>query len=397
MNDFIRPFSDAEFKKACLSAGYPEIAWRYCHEKWQECFDDILRDNLSAEDLPELKEHAGWTSDNIREQAWTDVKEYSHVDTYVQQRELGHGHEWSRLFCKILAHSGVDAVNIYWATFVELQNSRIDSGEEVGIKHDWFDCLKQDTLSCREYVLAVKNIAKGEGEIVERYIGNWLGSMREGYEGNTDDLLLEAKRFRTLHEKLLSEGYYDEDAFGYALDLFDEHYPVFNEIYREAMRHGSKRYDAWALADFCENAVVNGWLLLEKENFKNKFTESWQREIYAGLVIKDWIQDEGSISTLHENEIRKSLDLSPIDKPLAWEDEEFLRLKKEYIKSGLNEFAAEQRYKDAYGNYSDIELDSIRNNRSHDIKRDMLEMMFPNDDIDSEDFEDGLDFEDMND
>jgi len=76
---------------------------------------------------------------------------------------------------------------------------------------------------------------------------------------------------------------------------------------------------------------------------------------------------------------------------------EFFHLKKEYIKSGLNEFAAEQRYKDAYGNYSDIELDSIRNNRSHDIKRDMLEMMFPNDDIDSEDFEDGLDFEDMND
>lgn len=396
MNDFIRPFSDAEFKKACLSAGYPEIAWQYCHEKWQECFDDILRDNLSAEDLPELKEHAGWTSDNIREQAWTDVKEYSHVDTYVQQRELGHGHEWSRLFCKILAHSGVDAVNIYWVTFVELQNSRIDSGEEVGIKHDWFDCLKQDTLSCREYVLAVKNIAKGEGEIVERYIGNWLGSMREGYEGNTDDLLLEAKRFRTLHEKLLSEGYDDEDAFGYALDLFDEHYPVFNEIYREAMRHGSKRYDAWALADFCENAVVNGWLLLEKENFKNKFTESWQREIYAGLCVKDIIKSEDSISTLHENDIRKSLGLGPVDKPLTLEDEEFLRRKKEYVESGITELVAEQRaYKEVYENYSDTATDRFSNNRAHDVNREMLEMMFPDDDIDSEDFEDGLDIEDL--
>lgn len=34
-------------------------------------------------------------------------------------------------------------------------------------------------------------------------------------------------------------------------------------------------------------------------------------------------------------------------------------------------------------------------NRDKNINRDMLQMMFPNDDIDSEDFEDGLDMEDF--
>lgn len=262
MNDFIRPFSDAEFKKACLSAGYPEIAWQYCHEKWQENYKDILKEDISEEDLPELKEYEGWTSENAREQAWRYVKEYSRIDIYVQQRKSGHGHEWSKLFCEELVQFTTEDAVAYWNTFDALRSSRFKSGEEIEIRHDWFDCIKRDTLSCREYVIAVRNLAKGEGETVERYIDYRLGS----------------------------------------------------------------------------------------------------------------------------------------DKPLTWEDEEFLRLKKEYIKSGLNEFAAEQRaYKEAYENDSDIELDSIRNNRSHDLKRDMLEMMFPNDDIDSEDFEDGLDFEDMND
>ena len=68
------------------------------------------------------------------------------------------------------------------------------------------------------------------------------------------------------------------------------------------------------------------------------------------------------------------------------------------IKNGLNEFVAEQRaYKEAYENDSYIALDRIRNNPAHDFNREMLEIMFPNDDIESEDFEDGLDFEDMND
>ena len=395
MNDFIRPFTEDEFNRIFQESGYPEIARQYCYETWQENYKDILKEDISEEDLPELKEYDGWTSENVREHAWRHVKEYSRIDIYVQQRKSGHGHEWSKLFCEELVQFTTDDAVAYWNTFDALRSSRFKSGEEVEIRHDWFDCIKRDTLSCREYVIAVRNLAKGEGETVERYIDYRLRSM---YNGKTEELFQAALNFRNVYEGLMNEGYDKDEAFEYAMDLTDEHYQVFYDVYREAMRHGEKQYDAWSLADFCEGAVVNAQLILEINHFKKEFSESWQREIYAGLVIKDRIHDEGSISTLHENEIRNSLDLSPIDKPLTWEDEEFLRLKKEYIKSGLNEIAAEQRaYKEAYENDSDIELDSIRNNRSHDIKRDILEMMFPNDDIDSEDFEDGLDFEDMND
>lgn len=33
MNDFVRPFTEAEFNKTYLEADYPEIAQQYCHEK----------------------------------------------------------------------------------------------------------------------------------------------------------------------------------------------------------------------------------------------------------------------------------------------------------------------------------------------------------------------------
>ena len=395
MTEFTRPFSEEEFNKAFLEAGYPEIARQYCHEEWQKNYKDIIKEGISEEDLPELKEHDGWTSDNIREQAWTYVKEYAHVDIYVLQRELGHGYEWAKLFCEELTDGDVDDAKIYWNTFGEMRSRRFKSGEETEVTRNWADCSKSNSLSCKEYTLAVKYLAKGEGVIVERYIDHQLGST---YEGKADELFSDALNFRSLYESLISEGYDKEDAFYYTLDLSDEHYPVFYEVYRKAMRHGEKRYDAWSLADFCEEAAVNEQLFLEINNFKEEFTEPWQREIYAGLLIQDRIQDGGTISTLHENEIRKSLDLDSVEKPLTWEDEEFLRLKKEYLRSGLNEVVAEQRaYKEVYEKDSDISTDGFNNNRPHDIKRDMLEMMFPNDDIDSEDFEDGLDFEDIND
>ena len=66
------------------------------------------------------------------------------------------------------------------------------------------------------------------------------------------------------------------------------------------------------------------------------------------------------------------------------------------MESGITELVAEQRaYKEVYENYSDTATDRFSNNRAHDVNREMLEMMFPDDDIDSEDFEDGLDIEDL--
>lgn len=48
-----------------------------------------------------------------------------------------------------------------------------------------------------------------------------------------------------------------------------------------------------------------------------------------------------------------------------------------------------------YENDSDITIDGINHKHAKDFNREMLEMMFPNEDIESEDFEDGLDMEDV--
>lgn len=399
MNDFTRPFTEEEFNRIFQDSGYPEIARQYCSEELEETFNSILNEDLSEDDLKNphqliinLKTQDGWTADTIREQSWIYVKENWHVDEYVRQRELGHGHEWAKLFCEELKSSDIDDANLYWNNYCTLCSNRLRLGMEPEVIHNWADCCKRDSMSCKEYVIAVKSLAKGKGEIVERYIDYQLGSM---YEGKTENLFREALHFQEIYDTLIKDGYNQEDAFYYALGLSDDHYPVFYEVYRKAMRHVEKRYDAWSLADFCEDAVVNG-TLHEVRKFKEGFPETWQREIYAGLLVKDMLKSEGAISVLHENAIRKDLDLKPVDKSLTWEDEEFLCLKNEYIESGLNEFIAEQRaYKEVYENDSDITIGGINHKHANDFKREMLEMMFPNEDIESEDFEDGLDMEDM--
>ena len=205
MNDFLRPFTEDEFNKTYLEAGYPEIAQQYCHEQWQENFDYLIKENISETDLPELIEHAGWTSDCIRNQAWTYVKEYSHIDIYVLQRELGHGHEWAKLFCEdLLTDDNPDDAEIYWHTYNKLRSQRFKSGDEIEVKHNWTECCKSDSLSCREYTIAIKSLAKDKGEIVERYIDYKLELM---YEGTTDELYREALSFRELYESLINDGY----------------------------------------------------------------------------------------------------------------------------------------------------------------------------------------------
>ena len=69
-------------------------------------------------------------------------------------------------------------------------------------------------------------------------------------------------------------------------------------------------------------------------------------------------------------------------------------MKAKYIDDGLNEYLAEQRaYKEVYE--SDCDVYTPADNRNRDFNHDMLQMMFPNDDVDAEDFEDGLDMEDF--
>lgn len=404
MNDFTRPFTEEEFNKVFRDAGYPEIARQYCREKYDYEFSEALHDlsNCESKDinllLTELKKECCWKMETMREEAWNNVLKHAKVDIYMEQLKHGNSHEWAALFCNLCEDydNDEDARNntdIYASTYYAHRKLHKDDEGFID-KTGLYICTKPGIMSDPQIHAVVKYFSKGEGEFVEQYIGR---SIFEGDGRNINDLLEEALFYRKQCYALVAEGFDLKTAMEHVDNLSTlEESVVFHDIYREAMKHNAAPSSAYRLARLCENEVVNGTLGLDNHTFKKEFTEPWQREIYAGLLVKDMLKSEGAISVLHENAIRKDLDLKPVDKSLTWEDEEFLRLKNEYIESGLDESTAKQRaYKEVYENDSDITIGGINHKHANDFNREMLGMMFPDEDIESEDFEDGLDMEDM--
>lgn len=399
MDEFTRPFTVEEFDTRFHETGYPDDARQYCYDSWIGMFNSHLRLEISRLNLPDLpatiaflKEECSWSADTVREQAWNDVMKHCDVDEYMSQRRDGHGHEWAKAFCdKLEVHDifseDVDIVKIYGETYHELcDNLKTNDKRPVN------DSQEKDCLADKELHIAAKKLANGESEIVENYIAD---KIKSEYDGTAYDLYFEAVNFKRLYESILNEGFDKKTALEHAENMLYSQYPeYFNKIYREAMSRHETPSAAFDLADFCTGAIVNGRQILEINDFKKHFTEPWQRELFARIVIDDVIKTDGGISTLHENDIRTSLDLCPINKPLSHEDQEFIRLKAKYIDDGLNEYLAEQRaYKEVYE--SDCDVYTPADNRNRDFNHDMLQMMFPNDDADAEDFEDGLDMEDF--
>ena len=399
MEEFTRPFTEEEFDKAFRESGYPEIARRYCREKWEEKYAFLISEYVPEDDstdveklLTELKEQEDWTSDNVREEAWSFVVRNEKVNVYVDQRQHGNSHEWAVIFCE---HCDKEEDSLNSDTYAKTYKThrklhKADEGfvdDKIG-----YVCVKAGIKSDPEIRQAVKYLAKGEGELVGHYIGCGIF---DGVGKNVNELFNEAVYYKELCEQIMAEGYDKETAIQHADNLIGKiDYPIYKSVYKEAMAHGATPDEAHRLADCCENHSVNAYFDLEWREFMKEFTEPWQREIYARLTIDEIKKSEGGLSTLHENEIRASLGLSPIDKPLTYEDQEFIRLKKKYLDNGQNEYLAEKRaYEEVYGD--DINSPLPHGNRARDFNREILHSMFPDDDVDSEDFEDGIDMEDF--
>lgn len=399
MEEFTRPFTEEEFDKAFRESGYPEIARQYCHDMMLERFNSLMRYEISLmdlNDLPsslnELKKECSWTTDTVREQAWIELVKSGDIEIYIEQRNHGNSHEWSVIFCEQCC-SKEDSLNsdTYADTYLKRRELHRTNEGSVGNKIGYMS-MKPGIISDPEIKKAVSFLAKGEGDLVEHYIGCKIFG-RCGK--NVNELFNEAMYYKRLCEQIMADGYDKGSAIRHADNLIDKvDYPVYMTVYKESMGHGATPDEAHRLADCCEHNSVNGYLLLERREFMKEFTEPWQREIYARLTIDEIKKSEGGLSTLHENEIRASLGLSPIDKPLTYEDQEFIRLKKKYLDNGQNEYLAEKRaYEEVYGD--DINSPLPHGNRARDFNREILHSMFPDDDVDSEDFEDGIDMEDF--
>ena len=314
MENLLRTYREQELNELFEAAGFPEVAKQYCIEKYNEKYIENRKNDIDEEEYRKgkdalseyLKEACCWNVDTLREHAWEVALEDMNVDAYIHQRELGHGHEWSKLFCdKMVEHNlkENDALT-YSHTYDALKVLRI--AEECIM--DRFGVVlkrKKDTLSDREIILAVKNLAKGEGEIAENFIMYCICSF---HKVSIEDLFQDAKLFKKLYNEIVAEGHAPEDAFDYALDLWYEYVDAtFSIAYREAMKHKEPHAKAWNFAKFCSETDINQhWAFIGERDLVD-FPETWQREIIADFKIKD----AGEGWSNYVNEIRQSLGLEP--------------------------------------------------------------------------------------
>ena len=186
MEELLRSYTKEELDLLFNETGFPEISRQFVKEEFEKDFNEVLTRELRHLDRTSLEnakrdfqESLDTEFDTLREHIWNLTTTYSYVAEYVKQREVGHGHEWAKLFCDNL-YDVEDASEIYtyWKTYQQLRDSRKDI-ECVCDKKGVILKRKEGTLSDKEFILAVKNMARGEGEIVEPFMGYMISSLKK--------------------------------------------------------------------------------------------------------------------------------------------------------------------------------------------------------------------------
>ena len=228
---------------------------------------------------------------------------------------------------------------------------------------------------------------------IERYI--YL------YKENPAHIYETAQKFADSYHECITNGRSEIYSRAYA-EAREEYVPeyceIYAEIYERALSTGAKENEASDLAETIAENYVDSYMSLELSKFKKRYKEKWEREIYYEYSVKEQENSDEPISTLLKNEIRKELELGPIDEPLSYEDKKYLELKNKFISNGLPEWEADMKaYKIAYEQEDEEEIGNRKSSssRKRDLNREILQTMFPNDDIEADDFEDGFDMEDF--
>ena len=329
MENFLRTYTKAELNELFKATGFPEIAKQYCIDKYNEKYTeyrslDITEEGLNKvkEELIEyLKEACGWNSDSLREHAWKKALEDTNIDAYIHQRELGHGHEWSNLFCnkmKEYSLSENDVMTYFYTckAFRELRRAE----EFLFDRHGRVICRKKDTLSDQEYIKVVKILSRGEGEIVERFIANNISHTLSPFYVNAtyrkvEELFQAAMSFQKLYREFISKGILDREAWEYASYLTKETaHSIKSIIYKEAIKNKAPYMEAYKFTLFCEEIIrvceddtKMGWFESYYSRVAVAFTEKWQKLILADIIIKN--QPQNWRWPTFEKEIKQSFGL----------------------------------------------------------------------------------------
>ncbi len=364
--EFLRPYSEDELRNKFEEAGFDDMVWLYVIESYEEAQRDIAQEygsyciDITIEELiADLRANDGWTVDTVREYAWLFTISDGKLKTYLSQRVTGHGHSWSSIYADQVAYESGD--HTMRTHYILYNQDKEEARRELGIFIDSLPMGNNPIFRkafldyCLEYD-SVDKIAEFASGVVSQY------------------------------DRLRNTVTDTDELYRHAINLVDgDHDKSFYKAYEAALKNGASAGDAWRFADSIEEIFVNGYFYTEVSDFMKRYNAVWQRELYFALLV----DAEGNMSSLCKSNWRKRLKLPPVNEPLTPEDEEFVRIKREILAQGVDEYTAEMKAcKAAYG-YPAGQTRNCNESKQRQLNHDIANMMFPNE----EDYQDYLDGE----
>lgn len=369
IEEFKRPFTEAELRAKFEKEGFDESLWEYCVQINHITYND-LRDSLlvleEGETIEEyiayLKKEECWTADTMREEAWNYGMNETHVNAYLSQRCGGHGHDWSFIYAEQVRY--------------ESRNPTVDAYYKIKSKNE--------SEANREREIFVDSFPESKNPIFNKALTQSFG------QGQTIEKDIDfARAVIYQYNQLLESGCKSDEIYNYAEDLAEDRYDIYYRAYRIAINNEASSLVARCFADKIEELYVNGYLPIETRSFCKEFKETWQREFYYTLEMEDVAQNGEHWSVLDKNRLRTMLGLPPIDEPLTFEDKEYLRIKQDLMANGMNEISADRKACKAVYEKETISTKPLPISKSERIKQDIGKILFPNE----EDYKDYLDGE----
>ena len=156
----------------------------------------------------------------------------------------------------------------------------------------------------------------------------------------------------------------------------NEYCSIYADCVNIAFVNGESLNDARAFGEDMMDHWCNGNFILEAENIRKDYPESWAKEKFyeLGVMYGEKVNKQ-QMSTLLKNEFRKVLHLSPTTESLTQEDKDYLKLKNILESFGMNNWESERyAYKLAY-EFDDIDILPQQYRQNAALRKKLIEIL----------------------
>ena len=279
-----RTYTSEEFEELFKKSGIDVIAKDYCWEELCEWMDS-LRDTTLRE------------FNTLREAAWHNLLRFSHPNVYAEQRKNGKSHKWSKAFAEAAESYDGRSDKLYMC--IQESFDSVDESERNKELTIFFESFSDDPIFNR---------------ISKQYF----------YKVDCEEWLKLSKEYTSEFYKCKENGKSDIFADAYAdastSGFVEKYCNIFAEIKESATNKGQNDFDSDYFARFCAENYGNQTLLTSIRDFKNFFNESWQKEIYYNLILRDEEERTGRITNSYKIAMREELGLPSNDNAISSED-----------------------------------------------------------------------------